>query len=234
MTRPLAAKRRYFEVLLWGRPDSRVINGETLLILPPYPAALMATVPPFQAWEELVAVGLSEPSLEMPRRPPSEPYIAALYDGEADPQGLAPIEPVVLTDGAVLEGWRTRTISNRLRISTLWRVQNAPPDVTIQQFHHLYPLGPAADAACARGETPPVSDWDALASGPPAYSADVPVSAGSWRVGDRLIVMSDVFDAPAGAYALRTGHYSLPDVTRFPRLDGSDGAVDVGVFCWEG
>jgi hypothetical protein len=46
--------------------------------------------------------------------------------------------------------------------------------------------------------------------------------------------MADLFEVPAGAYALRVGQYALPDVTRFPRTDGSDGAVDAGVFCWEG
>jgi hypothetical protein len=230
----ISGEAAVFRVLLWARPDSRVIHGETLLILPPYRAALMATVPPFQAWEELVAAGLSEPSLEFPRRAPAEPFIATLYDGETGPQGFAPVSPVALTNGAVLEGWRARPISSRLRISTLWRVQHAPPNVTIQQFHHLYPLGAAADAACARGETPASPDWAALASGPPVYSADVPASAQSWRADDRLIVMADLFDVPAGAYALRVGQYALSDVTRFPRTDGSDGAVDVGVLCWGG
>jgi hypothetical protein len=230
----ISGEAAVFRALLWGRPNSRVINGETLLILPPYRAAMMATVPPFQAWEELVAAGLGDPSTEFPRRPPAAPFIATIYDGEAEPQGFTPITPVALTNGAALEGWRARSISNRLRLSTLWRVQNAPPDVTIQQFHHLYPLGPEADAACARGATPAAPDWAALASGPPAYSADVPASAGSWRAGDRLIVMADLFEVPPGAYALRVGQYALPDVTRFPRTDGSDGAVDAGVFCWEG
>ena len=45
--------------------------------------------------------------------------------------------------------------------------------------------------------------------------------------------MADVFDLPPGAYALRTGHYTLPDVARIPRTDGTDGAIDLGTFCWE-
>ncbi|HYO87804.1 MAG TPA: hypothetical protein VER79_04100 [Candidatus Limnocylindrales bacterium] len=228
----ISGEAAVFRTLLWSRPNSRVINGETLLILPPYRAALLATVPPFQAWEELVAAGLSEPSLEFARRQPADPFMAAVYDGETDPQGFVALDPVQLADGVALQGWRVRPVGERLRISTLWRVQETPPEATIQQFHHLYSLGPAADAACVRGETPAVPDWAALADGPPAHSADGPVSAQSWRVGDRLIVMGDVFDAPPGAYALRVGHYSLPDVVRFPRADGSDGAVDVGVFCW--
>ena len=48
-----------------------------------------------------------------------------------------------------------------------------------------------------------------------------------------LPFLNQVFDLPPGAYAVRTGHYTLPDVARIPRLDGSDGAVDLGVFCWE-
>lgn len=229
----ISGEAAVFDVLLWGRPNARVINGETLLVLPPYPAALMATVPPFQAWEELVAAGLSEPAVESPRRHPSDPFVAALYDGVSEPQGFTALDPVPLADGAALEGWRARQVGDRLRLSTLWRVNDRPPAATIQQFQHLYPLGAEADAACLRGETPALDDWAALTSQPPAYSSDVPVSADVWRVGDRLIVMADVFDLPPGAYALRTGHYTLPDVARIPRLDGSDGAVDVGVFCWE-
>lgn len=229
----ISGEAAVFNVLLWGRPDSRVINGETLLVLPPYPAALMATVPPFQAWEELVAADLSEPSVEMPRRHPSNPFIAALYDGTSQPQGFTELEAVALTDGSALEGWRTRRVGDRLRLSTLWGVGAVPPDVTIQQFHHLYPLDAEADAACQRGETPAVDDWAALTNQPPAFSSDVPVSANVWRSGDRLIVMADVFDLPPGAYALRTGHYTLPGVARIPRADGGDGALNVGAFCWE-
>lgn len=229
----ISGEAAVFNVLLWGRPDSRVINGETLLVLPPYPAALMATVPPFQAWEELVAADLSEPATEMPRRHPSDPFMAALYDGVSQPQGLTALDPVTLADGSELEGWRARRVGDRLRLSTLWRVNDLPPAATIQQFHHLYPLGEEAGAACLRGETPAVDDWAALTNQPPAFSSDVPVSADVWRTGDHLIVMADVFDLPPGAYAVRTGHYTLPDVARIPRLDGSDGAVDLGVFCWE-
>ncbi len=228
----ISGEAAVFNVLLWGRPDSRVINGETLLILPPYPAALMATVPPFQAWEELVAAGLSEPALELPRREPSDPFMAALYDGRREPQGFTALDPVPLTDGAALTGWRARRVGDRLRLSTLWRVEAPPPEATIQQFYHLYPLGEAADAACAAGETPVVADWAVLTGQPPVYSADVPVSAASWRAGDRLIVIGDVFDAPPGAYAVRAGHYTLPDVARIPRADGGDGAIDLGAFCW--
>jgi hypothetical protein len=230
----ISGEAAVFNVLLWGQPDSRVINGETLLILPPYRAALLATVPPFQAWEELVAAGLSEPAVESPRRHPSDPYIAALYDGTSDPLGFTALDSAVpLADGAALDGWKARRVGDRLRVSTLWSVDSAPPAATIQQFHHLYPLGAQADAACARGETPLVTDWDALASGPPPFSADVPVSAQSWRAGDRLIIMTDLFDVPPGAYAVRAGHYTLPDVVRIPRMDGGEGAVNLGAFCWE-
>lgn len=228
----ISGEAAVFNVLLWGRPESRVINGETLLILPPYRAAIMATVPPFQAWEELVAAGLSEPVLELPRREPSDPFVAALYDGVSAPQGFTAFDPVALADGAALTGWRARRVGDRLRLSTLWRADALPPEATIQQFYHLYPLGEAADAACAAGETPDVADWAALTHQPPVYSADVPVSAASWRAGDRLIVMGDVFDAPPGAYAVRAGHYTLPDVARIPRADGGDGAIDLGAFCW--
>src|SRR5690606_16897752 len=47
-----------FETLWWGR-NQRIVQGESLLILPPYPAYLLATLAPFQAWEEIEAAGLA-------------------------------------------------------------------------------------------------------------------------------------------------------------------------------
>ena len=200
-----------FKTLLWGR-DRRILNGENLLILPPYPATLLATLAPFQAWEEIEASGLATDVQTYPRRVGAEPFVATRYDGGSDPQGFTAVEPIPFADGSTLIGWRVRRVGERLRVSTLWRVEaDATPGV-YQQFHHL------RDAAHAEGD--------------PLAIADVALSRTTWRVGDRVIVMADFFDVAAGTLNLTfdVGHYTLPDLRRIPRTDADDSAVHLGSF----
>ncbi|MBC7812436.1 MAG: glycosyltransferase family 39 protein [Burkholderiales bacterium] len=201
-----------FAALWWGR-EHRIVQGENILILPSYPAYLMATLRPFQAWEEIEVSGLANDVLEFPRREGALPFVATLYDG-SEPQGFTAFEPVLLADGAQLEGWRARIVGPRLRISTLWLVVAAPPAGTYQQFHHLY-----------------TSD---TLGGEPFMQSDVALSAGRWQAGDRVIVMGDFFvDAETLASAdfyVDVGHYTLPDVVRVGRSDGSDGVIRLGPF----
>lgn len=197
-----------FEALWWGRPH-RIVSGDSLLILPDTPATLMATLAPFQAWEELTASSLAEGTHTFARREGALPYVAAAYDGVSEPAGFEAIEPVRFTDGARLEGWRVRRIGPRLRISTLWRVDAAPPDAVLQQFHHLRP----ADAA----------------DSPDFEGSDVALSVHDWQVGDRLVVMGDFFDVPPGDYVVDIGHYTLADLGRIPTTDGDD-VIRIGPF----
>jgi hypothetical protein len=200
-------------VLLWPHPDARIIDGEMTLILPAEPATLMASLAPFQAWEELTASGLAGTVNEFPRRSPAPPFVSTAYDGARQLEGFIPITPSALEDGTVLDGWRVRRVGERLRVSTLWRVVNELPPVVLQQFHHLYP---------AQGE-----------SEQPQFVSDVSLSAQQLRVGDRLIVMADFVNVPPGDYALVVGHYVLPEVTRIPTQDGGEGSLRPGVFTWE-
>jgi hypothetical protein len=188
-----------FEALLWDQPH-RVLNGDVLLILPPHPATLIATLAPFQMWEELTAAGLTANVREFPRRTGALPFMAARYDGVSDPQGFTRIDPVTFADGATLEGWRVRWVGERFRVSTLWRAGESADLGIVQQFHHL-----------RTAETP---------DGAPFMGSDVPLSLHTWHPGDRVIVMADFFDVPPGAYALDIGHYTLVDMARIPRADG--------------
>lgn len=199
-----------FQTLLWGRPH-RTINGDVLLILPPQPAVLMATLAPFQAWEELQAAGLADDFYTFPRREGLEPFIAARYDGVTLPAGFTASDPVTFADGTTFTGWRARRVGDRFRISTRWIAGDALQTGTIQQFHHL-----------RRAETP--------ADAPPDWGSDVPLSLHTWRVGDTVIVMADFFDIPAGTYRLTFGHYTLPAVTRIARADGGDSLQIDGVI----
>lgn len=201
-----------FEALWWGRPH-RIVQGESVLILPPEPATLMATLAPFQAWEELEAAGLAQNVIEFPRREGALPFVATLYDGQSEPTGFTPLEPPIrFEDGTQLEGWRWRWVGPRLRISTLWRVIEPPTGATFQQFHHLR--------------------TEATREGEPYQGADVPLSVYRWREGDHVIVMGDFFDVPPGEYTVDIGHYTLPDIARIPRTDGGE-LVTLGSFIVE-
>lgn len=197
-----------FEALWWGR-EHRIINGESILILPPYPAYMLATLAPFQAWEEIDSAGLASDVQEFPRRVgEGAGFIGTLYDGETLPEGFTPIEPVLFDHGAQLEGWKARMVGPRLRISTLWRVMEMPPMGTYQQFHHLR----TADTL----------------DGEPFMVADVPISTHDWQVGDLLIVMGDFFVDQTAGYWVDVGHYTLPDVARISYDDGN--SVRLGPF----
>ncbi len=199
-----------FDALWWNRPH-RIVQGESLLVLPSTPSYLMATLAPFQAWEELVAAGLARDPLSFPRRAGAEPLVAAFYDGITEPSGFTPIAPpVAFVDGARLDGWRARRVGPRLRVDTLWTVQSLPTAGTYQQFHHLQ-TAQTLGGGLFKG-------------------ADVPLSANRWQVGDRLIVIGDFFDVAAGQYWVEVGHYTLPDVARVPRADGSSDPARIGPF----
>ncbi len=190
-----------FNALLWGR-DHRVINGTTLLILPPHPATIMMTLAPFQAWEELEAADLTGAYVEYPRRVGALPFIAARYDGVTPPAGFDLLdEPIPFADGTTLTGYRARYVGDRFRISTLWDVTADASPNTYQMFHHLR--------------------WNADGAGDPAAISDVALSRHTWRVGDRVIVMADYFDIPNTLMPITAeiGHYTLPDLVRVPRTD---------------
>lgn len=201
-----------FAALWWGR-DYRIVQGESVLILPPYPAYLMATLQPFQAWEEITDSGLALSVRTFDRREGALPFVMTRYDGQQMPQGFTPVDPpVALADGVQLEGWRVRQVGPRLRVSTLWRVTQAPPPGVYRQFHHL------RDATTLEASTPPLT------------GADVPLSSQNWRVGDLLIFMGDFVWDGAGPYWVDVGHYTLPSVIRFPRVDGQGDSIRLGPF----
>ena len=198
-----------FKALLWTR-DYRILNGDALLILPPYPAALLTTLAPFQAWEELEAAGLARDVQSYPRRVGADPFMATHYDGVSDPKGFTPISPIPFEDGTTLIGWRVRRVGDRMRVSTFWRVEANTAPGTYQQFNHL------------RDQS----------GGDPLAVSDVPLSRSTWRVGDQVIVMADFFDITPGTAKLMLdiGHYTLPDLIRISRSDSAESQVTVGPF----
>lgn len=206
---PIDGEVAVFEALLWDQPH-RVVNGTVLLILPPEPTTLIATLAPFQMWEELDSAGLARDVRPFARREGALPFMSARYDGVSEPDGFTRVDPLAFADGTTLEGWRVRWVGDRFRVSTLWRAGDLLGGATVQQFHHL------RDSAAPDGE--------------PLTVSDVPLALHTWRPGDRVIVMADFFDVPPGGYALDVGHYTLPDLQRIPRADGETFArLDIAV-----
>lgn len=206
----ISGEAAVFKALLWTR-DYRILNGENVLILPPYPATLLATLAPFQAWEEIEAAGLARDVQHYPRRAGADPFVATRYDGVSAPQGFTLLTPVPFADGTTLLGWKVRRVGPRLRVSTLWRVDgDAAPGATYQQFQHL------------RG----------AASPQPLAISDVALSRATWRAGDRVIVMADFFDIAAGTTGLSVdiGHYTLADLARVTLSDGGGDRVTLSPF----
>jgi hypothetical protein len=199
-----------FHALWWERPDRRIIAGQSLLILPDEPAYMLATLPHFQAWEELEAAGLALNPQRYPRREnEGEGFIATLYDGQTPPEGFTLETPITLENGLRFEGWKTRQVGERLRISTLWTVLEPPPPATYQQFHHL------RNATTLEGD--------------PLDGSDIPISAHSWQVGDRLIFMADFFREADEPLWVEIGQYTLPDMQRIPNSQNTD-LIRLGPF----
>jgi hypothetical protein len=212
-----------FRVLLWEHPDLRIFDGTSTLILPNTPSAQMSTLAAFQAWEELVDLGLASDVREYPRRPPGEAFVMGMLQpadlGRGNPTGRPYDNDTTLLDIG------TRRVGDRLRISSLWAADDAPMGAT-QAFHHLYRLGDADDALPALEDLPPQSEL-----GTPDYGADVSMGMLHWRAGDHAVVMADFIDLPPGVYRLIIGQYTLPDGARIPLLEGGDGVS--WVFVWD-
>jgi hypothetical protein len=203
-----------FGVLWWGQPN-RIINGETVLILPPEPAYLVATIESIQAWEEVKSLELDQDVLTFNRREGRQPFVATLYDGSQSVSGFTALTPIPFDDGTQLEGWRVRWMGgSRLRVSTLWRVTDLTDPGSYHQFHHL-----------RNAET---LDPNTM----PLQISDVPLSAQSWQVGDLLIAMAD-FEVDADsteAFSIDVGHYKLEDQIRRSRLGGEGSLARLGPF----
>ncbi len=185
-----------FRALWWPRRDNtRIIDGRSVLILPPYAATMMFTERPFQAWEEMRESELLIDPADVPRRDGVEPFQVIPYDGETMPAGFMMLaQPVTFDHGGTLLGWRTYTVGPRARISTLWR-SSGPIGQAVQQFHHLR--------------------TDSTPTGEPHRGSDVSVRGHLWQADDLVIVMGDFLDlSPGVAYTVEVGHYTLPDVQR--------------------
>lgn len=190
-----SGQARIFQTLWWDYPKNRIINGETLLVLPDEPVVLMAELAQFQAWEELEESGLIGDVIHFPAREGEPDLVATRYDGETLPAGFEPLD-VIFEHGLTLKGWRVRQVGERLRVSTLWHVTGeTPTNYTVQQFHHLYQTDAHNDA--------------------PDLVSDVSLSLPLWQMGDHVIVMGDFFVDMDADYQIYVGHYRLEDGARY-------------------
>jgi hypothetical protein len=195
-------------VLLWDTPH-RIVGGWTTLMLPDTPATLFTDVNGMPAWEEVQAAGLARDEQTIQILESSPPAYFVAYNGEPL-QGYTALEsPTVFSNGLELVAWRSRVISGRLRISTVYRVTGNPPQATIQQFTHLR----TADTL----------------DGPPPLTADIPLSAQNWRAGDTIIGIADFLEYQTGIdYWLDIGQYDLATGVRFTHAEGD--SIRLGPF----
>lgn len=183
-----------FEVLLWDYPH-RIVDGRSVALIPELDARgahLMVTFGDLPAWDEMRAVGLEGTERALPRRQGEPPYLA-LTIRDVSLEGLRPVEPLSLANGAQLQAWNARRANGQLRITTCWKLAEPPPPGRYHQFNHLR----------------------TAASSNPLSIHDVPLSSQAWQVGDTLISWAD-FDMPTqpGPYYLDVGMYTWPDVRR--------------------
>jgi 4-amino-4-deoxy-L-arabinose transferase-like glycosyltransferase len=196
-------------VLLYNTPH-RILGGWTTLLLPATPALLFTDVNGMPAWEEVQVAGLAEnaQTIQIFEQAPPSTYVE--YNGQTL-QGYTWLDqPIRFASGLELVAWRSREISGRLRISTVYRVVELAPATSIQQFTHLRTA-------------------DTLEGAPP-FTADISLGASHWQVGDTLIGIADflTYDSTT-EYWLDIGQYELNSLIRYPRLDEGD-SVRLGGF----
>jgi hypothetical protein len=176
------------EVLLWGYPH-RIVNGLHSLIIPAEPSWLLFVGPWLPAWQEAIA-HLPNGSYEMylfPRREGEMPWGILKIEG-ARPIGFKPTKPVRLACGVKLNGWNLEMGRERIRVETLWEVEE-PERRQIHQFNHLY----------LRGEF--------------FQAQDGPTSSKAWAKGDFLVTWAD-FPPVEGEFRIAVGMYYYPSMER--------------------
>ena len=189
-----------FSVLLWDYPH-RIVDGQSVLLVPDEPAHLLATFADLPAWVEAQASQLVGEVRVFPRREGEPPYLALTVE-RTDPSGFQTIEPLTLANGAQLQGWRARSVNGRLRVTTWWKMVGPLAPGRYHQFNHL------RSAQHLEAGTEPLA------------GQDVPLSSHAWQVGDTLVTWAD-FDRPAEAGPLwvDVGMYTWPEIERSPVLD---------------
>lgn len=189
-----------FSVLLWDYPQ-RIVDGQSVLLVPGESAHLLATFPDLSAWVEAQESGLRGQAHTFTRREGEPPYVALTVE-VAKLTGFESVEPLRLGNGAQLQGWRVRLVDGRLRFVTWWQIVGPLVPDRYHQFNHLRPAGGAEPGA------------------EPLAVHDVPLSSHAWQVGDTLITWAD-FDRPAetGSFWMEVGMYTWPEVQRSPALN---------------
>jgi hypothetical protein len=193
-----------FDVLLWDYPH-QIVDARSVLLLPDLGTSsydsvhILSMFSDLPAWEELKDIGLEGLLQEFPRRSGDKPFVALTID-EVVLDDFQRVEPVLLANGAQLQGWKVRAVDGGLRLVTWWRIVGSTDAKHYQQFNHL------RDGKQAE----------------PVAIHDVNVSSSAWQPGDNIITWVD-FDRPAesGPYFIDVGMYTWPEIERSPVLERS-------------
>jgi hypothetical protein len=191
-----------FNILLWDYPH-QIVDARSVLLIPNLDTTsnqsvhILSMSPDLPAWEELKASGQDGLWQQFPRRLGDKPFVALTLD-EFNFDGFQQVEPVLLANGAQLQGWQVRSVDEGLRLVTWWRIVGPIDSNHYQQFNHL------RDA----NQTEPIAIHD------------VNVSSSAWKPGDNIITWVD-FDRPAeaGPYFIDVGMYTWPEIERSPVLE---------------
>jgi hypothetical protein len=139
-------------------------------------------------------------------------YYLTRSDGTPAPQGFTSLAtPIAFENGLTLHSWKARQMPDRVRVSTLYRIEFLPAAGAYRQFTHL------RDAAM-------------LSTEQPLLIADVALSSHNWRVGDTLIVMADFSPTASAEFWFDVGQYDATTGGRFVRQDGQGDSVRLGAF----
>ena len=167
-----------FEVLLCGYPH-RVVDGRYAALIPSTSSKALLSYETLPALPILQALGARDEQFFARRR--SEPlYVTermnmpdALNALKADARLTLLSTPIEYENGVLLIGWRWEKVGNaqnqHWRMSTIWQLKTAPNDRTLHLFHHVRA---GVDRQLIAQE-------------------DVPMSSGSWQVGDLAVVWAD-------------------------------------------
>ncbi len=181
-----------FDVLLWDSPR-RIVDARSSLLLPDEPFTFLFMLENLPAYEVAQSLGwLNDPQV-LPRRANDVPFVMSGMDS-ADFSSFTTIDPPIsLNNGAILQGWRTETLTDdRLRLMTYWQLDSPLSAGHFQQFNHLYLVNGAE----------------------PAAVSDVYTSSSAWQVGDRLVTWADFAPVEGEIAFFDVGMYTWPDLQR--------------------
>jgi hypothetical protein len=202
---PWDEKASILHTLLADSPH-RTVDGQKTTVLPLHATLLVV------ASELPTALKLTGSARDLGDSLPASPfggtYLFRMWSGGSVPAPLgewsASPEPAAWASGARLLGYRFAGVpgpGQTVQVSLWWETSRSAPDLDVHWFNHL-----------VDGEG---TKWAQLDHGAwPSHK---------WQPGDQVLTYFPLAidaQAPPGAFWLRVGQYSYPEVANIPLVDG--------------